>query len=370
MPTLPFRADHVGSLLRPAELLAAREANLAGTLPDAELHALEDRCIRDAVALQESVGLHAVTDGEFRRGSFHFDFLGRLAGVEANAQRQMSGSAGRPTPGKAFTPPQLKITGKLRHQAPIEVENFRFLKGLTRATPKQAIPSLTMLLRGGRAGVSTEAYPDMEAFFADGAAAYRAEIAALAAAGCTYLQLDDTNFAYLCDASMREGLRRRGDDPEEVLRDYARIVTMALADRPAGMTVCMHVCRGNSAGAWAASGGYEPVAEMMFNAMPIDGYFLEFDSERAGGFEPLRFVPKGKRVVLGLVSSKLAALETKDALRRRIDEAARYMALEDMALSPQCGFASHFRGNAMDPDAQKRKLALVVELADEVWGSA
>ncbi|HVV95363.1 MAG TPA: 5-methyltetrahydropteroyltriglutamate--homocysteine S-methyltransferase [Hyphomicrobiales bacterium] len=369
MTTPPFRADHVGSLLRPPEVLAALDANRNGQMPDAALRAIEDEAIRGAVALQESVGLQAVTDGEFRRASFHFDFLGQLEGVEASIRGQMS--AVQPAaPGAPFTPPQLRITGKVRHARPIEAENFRFVKEATRKTAKQAIPSPTMLLRGGRAGVSTEAYPDMEAFFADGAAAFRAEIKALADAGCTYLQLDDTNFAYLCDAKMREGLRQRGDDPDEVLRGYTRIVRMALAERPAGMTVCMHVCRGNSASQWAASGGYEPVAEAMFNDMPIDGYFLEFDSARAGGFEPLRFVPKGKRVVLGLVSSKTPALEPKDELRRRIDEAGRYMPSEAMALSPQCGFASNYRGNAMDVDAEKRKLALVVEMADEVWGAA
>jgi 5-methyltetrahydropteroyltriglutamate--homocysteine methyltransferase len=368
MSTPPFRADHVGSLLRPPEVLAAREAVREGRMSAAELRAVEDRTIRDAIALQEGAGLHGVTDGEFRRASFHFDFLGQLGGVEATIGGQ---AVQRSTaPDAPFTPPQLKITGKVRHVRPIEVDSFRFVKEATRETPKQAIPSPTMLLRGGRAGVSTEAYPDMEGLFEDGAAAFAAEIKALAAAGCTYLQLDDTNFAYLCDAKMREGLRQRGDEPEAVLANYTRIVRMALADRPAGMTVCMHVCRGNSTSQWAASGGYEPVAEAMFNDMPIDGYFLEFDSERAGGFEPLRFVPEGKRVVLGLISSKVATLETKDMLRRRIDEASRYMPVEAMAISPQCGFASNFRGNAMDVDAEKRKLALVVEMADEVWGRA
>jgi 5-methyltetrahydropteroyltriglutamate--homocysteine methyltransferase len=311
-----------------------------------------------------------VTDGEFRRASFHFDFLGQLDGVEANLRPQMEARP-QSSATKTFTPPTLKVTGKVGHSRDIEVENFRFLKAQTRSgIAKQAIPSPTMLLRSGRGGVSETAYPNMESYYDDAAAAYRAEIKALADAGCTYLQLDDTNFAYLCDASMRESVRQRGDDPDEVLHRYAMIINKVLEDRPAGLTVCMHVCRGNSGSQWAASGGYEPVADVMFNEVGVDGYFLEFDSERAGSFDPLRFMPKGKRVVLGLVSSKLERMEPKDELRRRIDEAAGFAPIDSMCLSPQCGFASNSRGNDVAEDIEKRKLALVVEMAEEVWGTA
>jgi 5-methyltetrahydropteroyltriglutamate--homocysteine methyltransferase len=369
----PFRADHVGSLLRPAELREAREAALTGKRPMTGLVPLEDRAIRVAVQLQEEVGLHSITDGEFRRTSFHFDFLGKLAGVEARLPGLDEASAAEPeAEAKVFRPPQLKITGRVRHQQPIELDTFKFLKGATRRTPKVTIPSPTMCLRGGRAAVSLEAYPDLAAFYEDVAAAYRAEIRGLIDAGCTYLQLDDTNFAYLCDPAMREDLRRTGEDPAVVLDRYIGLINAVLKDRPAGVSVAVHICRGNLHGRWAAEGGYEPIAERLFGELAVDGFFLEYDSVRAGGFEPLRFVPRGvaNKIVLGLVSSKSAVIEDPSLIRRRIEEASRFVPLDRLCLSPQCGFASSFRGNLVAEDVQRRKLERVVQVARDVWGSA
>jgi 5-methyltetrahydropteroyltriglutamate--homocysteine methyltransferase len=263
----------------------------------------------------------------------------------------------------------MKVTGPVRHVKPIQVADFEFLKSVTKRTPKVTIPSPTMLhFRGGREAISREAYPDLEAFYSDVAAAYRAEIGALAAAGCRYLQLDDTNLAYLCDAKMREGARQRGDDPDELPRRYARLINAAIAERPAGMAVCVHLCRGNFKSAWVAEGGYEPVAQVLFNDLDVDGYFLEYDDARSGDFAPLRHVPKGKTVVLGLVTTKLDQLETSDYLKRKIDEAAKVVPLDQLCLSPQCGFSSTVHGNAIARDAQAAKLSLVVETAREVWG--
>ena len=316
-------------------------------LGDDALRSLEDKYIREAVAWQEAIGLDSITDGEFRRTSFHFDFLEQLDGVVGHMPPQY-GSAAAAANGekKPFSPPTLSVTGKVRYVRPILLDAFRFLKSVTTRTPKLTMPSPTMLLRAGRDQVDRTAYPDMEAFYADIAAAYRAEIKALADAGCTYIQLDDTNFAYLCDSAMREaheGARTRIRPRGSAL--YVRLINAALADRPAGMTFAIHICRGNLQGKWAAEGGYEPIAEAAFNGIAVDGFFLEYDSARAGGFEPLRFMPKDKRAVLGLVSSKLPEMESADALRRRIDEAAKVMPIENMCLSPQCGFASSYRGN-------------------------
>jgi 5-methyltetrahydropteroyltriglutamate--homocysteine methyltransferase len=263
----------------------------------------------------------------------------------------------------------LHVTGKVKHSHPIMVRDFEFLKSVTKRVPKLTIPSPTMLhFRGGRGAISREAYPDIEAFFEDVAQAYREEISQLGAAGCTYLQLDDTNLAYLCDPKMREGARARGDDPDELPRRYAKLINAAIAGRPAGMTVCTHLCRGNFKSAWVAEGGYEPVAEVLFNELKVDGYFLEYDDARSGGFSPLRFVPKDKTVVLGLVSTKVGELETKDAIKRRIDEAAKLVPLEQLCLSPQCGFSSTVHGNEIARESQARKLGLVREVAAEVWG--
>jgi 5-methyltetrahydropteroyltriglutamate--homocysteine methyltransferase len=364
----PFRADHVGSFLRPTELLAARERHRKGEISKPELRAIEDRAIRDVVRMQEDAGLQGVTDGEFRRTYFHIDFLEQLEGVETRGglTAHFHGAKGDVD----FAPPVLHVTGKVRHFEPIQVEDFKFLKSVTKRTPKVTIPSPTMLhFRGGREAISREAYPDLEDFFADVAAAYQAEIKALNAAGCTYLQLDDTNLAYLCDPKMREGARARGDDPNELPRRYARLINAAIAERPAGMTICTHLCRGNFKSAWVAEGGYEPVAEALFNDLKVDGYFLEYDDARSGDFSPLRFVPKGKVVVLGLVTTKVGDLESKDMLKRRIAEAARIVPLEQLCLSPQCGFSSTVHGNEIARDSQAAKLKLIVETAREVWGA-
>ena len=348
----PFRADHVGSLLRPPGLSEARKKKDI---------AFQRQAIQEVVKKQESIGLQAVTDGEYSRDWWHLDFLAQLEGVVA-----------RENPGPKFggteeQPPIPHVTAKLRYSKPIMIEDFSFLRETTNRTPKFTIPSPSMLhLRAGRAGVSREVYPDLAEFWSDAAAAYRAAIAEFAKAGCTYLQLDDVAFAYLCDPKIRENCRRNGDDPEKLPRTYADTITRAVQSRPAGMTIAMHTCRGNFKSAWVAEGGYEPVAEAMFSS-GVDAFFMEFDTERAGGFEPLRFVPKGKKVVLGLVSSKTAALESKDELRRRIDQAARHMRLEDLCLSPQCGFSSTHHGNKLTMDEQWRKLERVVEVAEEVW---
>jgi 5-methyltetrahydropteroyltriglutamate--homocysteine methyltransferase len=363
----PFRADHVGSFLRPSALLQAREQFKAGQIPRAALRAAEDDAIRDIVQLQEDIGLQGVTDGEFRRTYFHVDFLERLAGVEVKGgiAVRFRGRAGTVD----FAPPVMHVTGKVRHVEPIQRQDFEFLKSATRRTPKVTIPSPTMLhFRGGRGAISQEAYPELEAFYDDVAAAYRAELRTLAEAGCRYVQLDDTNLAYLCDEKMREGARQRGDDPNALPRRYAKLINAAIAERPAGMTACVHLCRGNFQSAWAAEGGYEPVAEVLFNELNVDGYFLEYDDARSGDFSPLRYVPKHKTVVLGLVTTKVGELESKDGLKRRIDEAARHMPLEQLCLSPQCGFSSTVHGNDIARESQAAKLRLVVETAREVWG--
>ena len=363
----PFRADHVGSLLRHKDLLAARDQRKRGAITAAQLREVEDAAIRKAVALQEQVGLQGITDGEYRRTFFHIDFLEQLAGVAVKGGMPVKFHSR--TEEVEFAPPRLEVDGKVRHVKDIQGADFDFLKASTKRTPKVCIPSPTMLhFRGGRKAVDDKAYPKMEDFFADLAKAYQAEVADLAAHGCTYLQLDDTNLAYLCDPAMRERTRQIGENPDALPRLYARIINDAIGQRPAGMTVCVHLCRGNFQSAWVAEGGYEPVAEVLFNEMNIDGYFLEYDDERSGDFKPLRFVPKGKKVVLGLVSSKVAALEPKDAIKRRIDEAARYVDLKDLCLSPQCGFSSTVEGNKVSEDDEIRKLGLVVEVAHEVWG--
>jgi 5-methyltetrahydropteroyltriglutamate--homocysteine methyltransferase len=366
--TPPFRADHVGSFLRPPELLAARDRFAKGAITRTALREAEDAAIRDIVRFQEDLGLQGVTDGEFRRTYFHVDFLEQLQGVETKGGIAVSFHTAQGN--VEFAPPVMKVTGPVRHDKPIQVADFQFLKSVTKRTPKVTIPSPTMLhFRGGREAISKEAYPDLEAFYDDVAAAYRDEIRALAQAGCTYIQLDDTNLAYLCDAKMREGARQRGDDPDELPRRYARLINAAIAERPAGVTVCVHLCRGNFKSAWVAEGGYEPVAEVLFNELGVDGYFLEYDDARSGDFAPLRHVPKGKIVVLGLVTTKLDKLETKDYLKRKIDEAAKLVPLEQLALSPQCGFSSTVHGNVIAVDAQAAKLRLVVETAREVWGT-
>jgi len=364
----PFRADHVGSFLRPEALLDARERRRKGELSREQLREVEDASIRDIVRFQEDLGLEGITDGEFRRTYFHIDFLEQLAGIETKGGIAVSfhSAAGNID----FAPPVMRVTAPVRHVKPIQVDDFKFLRSVTKRTPKVTIPSPTMLhFRGGREAISREAYPDLEQFFSDVAAAYRAEIRALAEAGCTYLQLDDTNLAYLCDTKMREGARQRGDDPDELPRRYARLINAAISERPPAMTVCVHLCRGNFKSAWVAEGGYEPVAEVLFNELQVDGYFLEYDDARSGDFAPLRFVPAGKTVVLGLVTTKLGELESKDALKRKIDQAARVLSLDQLCLSPQCGFSSTVHGNEIAREAQAAKLRLVIETAEEVWGA-
>jgi 5-methyltetrahydropteroyltriglutamate--homocysteine methyltransferase len=363
----PFRADHVGSFLRPKELLDARARFQAGTLARAELRRIEDDAIREIVALQERVGLQGITDGEFRRTYFHIDFLEQLAGVrtEGGIALKFKRSDGE----LDFAPPVLKVVDRVRHVRPIQRDDFAFLRSVTTRTPKVTIPSPTMLhFRGGREAISEDAYPDLDAFFEDVAAAYRAELAELGRAGCTYVQLDDTNLAYLCDPKMRDAARSRGHDPAALPLHYARLINAAIAGRPSGMTVCVHLCRGNFRSAWAAEGGYEPVAETLFNELAVDGIFLEYDDARSGDFSPLRFVPRDKTIVLGLVTTKLGRLESKDELKRRIDEAARHVALDQLCLSPQCGFSSTVHGNEIARDFQAAKLERVVDTAREVWG--
>jgi 5-methyltetrahydropteroyltriglutamate--homocysteine methyltransferase len=373
----PFRADQVGSLLRVPELRAAHEKALQGQVGAAALRELQDRCIRDVIRFQESVGLYSITDGEYRRSSFHADFIEKLDGARAAGRLAIKDTVSgldeeRTVAGKLFAPRAFAIVGRLRHWQPIEVENFKFVKANTTRTAKQTIPSPTMLLRGGRAAVSYEAYPDLEEFYADIAGVYREELRQLGEAGCRYVQLDDTNFAFLCDPKLADTFRRDGYDPDEMPGRFANLINSVTAKLPAGMVAGIHLCRGNSVGQWAAQGGYEPVAEVLFNQVDVDAYFLEYDDERSGGFEPLRFFPRRsrKRIVLGLVSTKRPALESKDALKRRIEAAAKFVPLENLCLSPQCGFASTFRGNPISEEVQRRKLERVVEVATEVWGSA
>jgi 5-methyltetrahydropteroyltriglutamate--homocysteine methyltransferase len=361
----PFRADHVGSFLRPKYLLEARERFRLKEISAAELRAVEDRAITEIVRFQEDVGLQSITDGEFRRTYFHIDFLEQLGGVKTDIPVLVK----KPDGSEELAPPVMRVIDKVRHVKDIQRADFEYLKSQTRRTPKVTIPSPTMLhFRGGRAGISREHYPDLEPFYQDVANAYGDELRSLAAAGATYVQMDDTNLAYLCDDKMREAARQRGDDPDELPHRYAAFINRVVAQKPAGMTLAVHLCRGNFKSTWAAQGGYEPVAQALLSEMDVDAYFLEYDDARSGDFRPLRFLPKGKTVVLGLVTTKLGELESKDELKRRIDEAAKYVPLEQLCLSPQCGFSSTVHGNDIAVEAQRAKLRLVVETAQEVWG--
>ncbi|HMD64942.1 MAG TPA: 5-methyltetrahydropteroyltriglutamate--homocysteine S-methyltransferase [Stellaceae bacterium] len=365
----PFRADHVGSLLRPPELLRARAEHQAGRISAEELHRVEDEAIRDVVRMQEEIGLQGVTDGEFRRGSWHMDFIYQIGGVTQAEQRltiQFRNESGT----VEFAPTAHRVSGKLRLEKTIFGEDFAFLKSVAKATPKLTIPSPSMVhYRGGRAAIDASVYPDMEAFWHDIAAVYSEEIERLHRLGCTYLQLDDTSLAYLNDPAQRAYVTSIGGDGDKQHLTNIKVINAALAGRPAGMTVCTHMCRGNFRSSWMAEGGYDHVAEALFGELAVDGFFLEYDDARSGGFAPLRFVPRGqKRVVLGLVTSKRAALESKDDLKRRIDEAAKYVPLEQLCLSPQCGFSSTVDGNALTQAEQIAKLRLVVETARDVWG--
>ncbi len=363
----PFRADHVGSLLRPPALLAMRGRFQKGEITAEELRAAEDEAIRDAVKKQEAVGLQSITDGEFRREFFHLDFLEQVGGVTVSGAIAANPDA---KPAKeGFTPPRLAVTGKLRHVKNIQVDDFNYLKSVVSATPKVSIPSPTMVhFRGGRAAIDIESYPDMDEFFEDLAQVYRDEIQALYDAGCRYIQMDDTNLAYLCDPKMRQGAIDRGDDPDDLPRTYAALINSVIDGRPADLTIGVHLCRGNFRSTWFAEGGYEPVAEVLFNELNVDAYFLEYDDERSGDFAPLRFVPENKTVVLGVVTSKSGDLESKEFIINRINEAAKYMPLDNMCLSPQCGFSSTVHGNELTEAAQWAKLEMIVNIAREVWG--
>ena len=370
MDHLPARYDHVGSFLRPAYLLEARERKAKGDISPEQLRVVEDRAITEIVKFQEDVGLKSITDGEFRRTYFHTDFLEQLGGVEVGIPVTIK----RPDGSEELAPPVMKVVDKVTHAKQIQLADFNYLKSQIAAgsTPKVTIPSPTMLhFRGGRAGISRTAYPELDpAFYDDVAKAYGDELRSLSAAGCTYVQMDDTNLAYLCDEKMREAARQRGDDPNELPHRYAMFINKVVAQKPEGMLLAMHLCRGNFKSTHAAAGNYEPVAEALLSEMNIDAYFLEYDDDRSGDFRPLRFLKKGKTVVLGLVTTKFGAMEKKDDLKRRIDEAAKYAPLGQLALSPQCGFSSTVHGNNIAVEDQRNKLRLVVETALEVWGNA
>jgi 5-methyltetrahydropteroyltriglutamate--homocysteine methyltransferase len=366
----PFRADHVGSLLRPPELMQARADHAAGRIDDAELRAIEDQAITDVVKLQEDAGLKSATDGEFRRASWHMDFIYQLGGIHKapgdlkvhfrNAEGEID-----------FTPAALKIDGKIRLEDTIFGDHFKLLAEKTStATPKLTIPSPSMVhYRGGRASIDESVYSDMDEFWADLTGAYREEVKRLGELGCTYLQFDDTSLAYLNDPAQRAEMAAKGDDAEHLHEAYIRHINESLAGRPEGMSITTHMCRGNFRSSWVAEGGYDFVAEALFNELEVDGFFMEWDDERSGGFEPLRFLPKGKVVVLGLVTTKRGELESKDELKRRIEEASQYADLDQLCLSPQCGFSSTVEGNALSIEQEVAKLRLVVETAEEVWGS-
>ena len=370
-PAPPFRADHVGSLLRPPELLQARTQAAAGEITPARLAEVEDRAIRRIVARQEETGLQSATDGEFRRAAWHMDFLYQLGGVSKVADQNLVVRFRNAQGTTEFSPASLRVDAPVRLERPIFADAFRFLQGAVRtATPKLTIPSPSMLhYRGGRAAIDPGVYPEMDAFWADVSGAYRDQIRALSDLGCRYLQLDDTSLAYLNDPEQRAMLEQRGEDGAHQHLRYIRQLNAALAGRPAGLTITTHLCRGNFRSSWTAEGGYEYVAEALFSELNVDGFFLEYDDARSGGFEPLRFVPRGKFVVLGLVTSKRGELERKDDLQRRIDEASRFVPLDQLCLSPQCGFSSTVDGNTLTEEQEFAKLRLIVETAREVWGA-
>jgi 5-methyltetrahydropteroyltriglutamate--homocysteine methyltransferase len=369
--TPPFRADHVGSFLRPAYLLEARERKARGEITPEALRDVEDRAIAEVVALQRDCGLKSITDGEFRRTYFHLDFLEQLGGVKTDVPVTIR----RPDGSEELAPPAIRVVDSVRHVKPIQLADFEYLSTQVTAqapgcTPKVTLPSPTMLhFRGGRGGISKQAYPELDpVFYDDVARAYGEELRSLFDAGCRYVQMDDTNMAYLCDEKMREAARSRGDDPNELPHRYAAFINKVVALKPEGMMLAMHLCRGNFKSTWAAQGNYEPVAEALLSEMKLDAYFMEYDDDRSGDFRPLRFLGKDRVVVLGLVTTKFGALEHKDDLKRRIDEAAKYAPIEQLCLSPQCGFSSTVHGNAIALEDQRAKLRLVVETAQEVWG--
>jgi 5-methyltetrahydropteroyltriglutamate--homocysteine methyltransferase len=361
----PFRADQVGSLLRPEALKQARSQHQSGAITDDQLRQIEDAEIRKIIARQEEVGLQAVTDGEFRRAWWHFDFLKKLDGVEG-----FQAASGIQFHGIQTRAEGLRMSSRVGFSGHPMIEHFKFLKANTKAVAKMTIPSPTVLhFRGGRKEISSKVYPELDAFFDDLGRAYRKAVRAFYDAGCRYLQFDDTVWAYLCSKEQLQQARERGEEVEKLPRIYADTINYAIAERPSDMVITTHVCRGNFRSQWISEGGYEPVAERLLGEINYDGYFLEYDTDRAGGFEPLRFLPKGKKIVaLGLVTSKSGTLESRDAIKRRIDEATKYTPLDQLALSPQCGFASTEEGNILTEDQQWAKLAMIVDLAREVWG--
>jgi 5-methyltetrahydropteroyltriglutamate--homocysteine methyltransferase len=357
-----FRADHVGSLLRPAVLAEAREKARRNEISKDELRAVQDKCIAEAIRQQENIGLRAITDGEMRRDYWHVDFLCGFDGIdEWEAERSPTFSSG-------WRPLLAKANKKVSWKGGIFTDHFSFVHKTTSQTAKQTIPGPAMIhLRPGREAIDSSVYPDMDVFWSDLVTAYRAEVAKLYELGCRYLQIDDVSFSYFCDKDLTEMVRARGDEPQQLLRLYARLINEVIAGRPSDLRVTTHICRGNAQSAWIAQGGYEPVAEVAFGTLNVDGFFLEYDSDRAGGFEPLRYMPKGKDVVLGLISSKVPELESKSDIKRRLDEAARYIPHDHLGISPQCGFASTYHGNKVTEDDQWRKLELAVNVAREVW---
>jgi 5-methyltetrahydropteroyltriglutamate--homocysteine methyltransferase len=360
----PFRADHVGSLLRTAALKEARTKHAKGEISAAELKAVEDQEITRIIRKQEEVGLKLVTDGEFRRSWWQFDFMKELDGLEL-----YNTGKGIQFHGVTTRAEDIRVSGRIGYSGHPMIDHFRFVAQTTRVTPKMTIPSPTVVhFRVGQKPVSDGHYPSMDDFFADLGAAYNKTVLAFAAAGCRYLQLDDTSFAHLCDKDRRQMLKDRGEDPDQLMHTYAKLINAAIAGVPPDMVIGMHLCRGNFRSTFISSGGYEPVADVLFNKTNVNAYFLEYDTDRAGGFEPLRFLPKGKHAVLGLITSKFGTLESKDDIRRRIDEAAKHVALDQLCLSPQCGFASTEEGNTLAEDEQWAKLARIVEIADAVWG--
>jgi 5-methyltetrahydropteroyltriglutamate--homocysteine methyltransferase len=366
--TPPFRADHVGSFLRPKELLEARESHKQGRISAAELRKVEDEAVRKVAKMQEDVGLQGITDGEFRRGSWHMDFLYQIGGVtkiQDNVKVQFHNAKGD----IEFTPAALRVVGKLKLEKCIFGEDFDYLKSVTKKTPKLTIPSPSMInYRGGSSVIDSSVYPDIAEFWNDLIKVYAQEVVELGKRGCKYLQLDDTSLAYLNDPAQREYVAKFGGDAQNQHLTYIKLINGAVANKPADMSVAVHLCRGNFRSSWVASGGYDYVAEAMFNELNVNGFFLEYDDERSGGFEPLRFVPKGKYVILGLITSKRGELENKDAIKRRIEEASKFVPLDQICLSPQCGFSSTQEGNALSVEQQIAKLKLVVDIAKEVWG--
>src|SRR5499433_3159829 len=367
--TPPFRADHVGSLLRPASVLAARDDLAAGRITAEQLRATEDEAIAGVVAMQQNAGLQSATDGEFRRASWHMDFIYQIGGV-SKAPGNLAVRFHNPGGDIEFTPAALHVGSKIHMAKTIFEEDFTYLKSLAgTSTAKLTIPSPNMVhYRGGPAAIDPAVYPDIEEFWSDLAAAYADEVARVAALGCTYLQFDDTSLAYLNDPAQRAEIAARGEDADHLHLRYIRQVNDALAAKPAGMAVTTHMCRGNFRSSWAASGGYDFVAEALFGELAVDGFFLEYDDPRSGGFEPLRFVPPGKMVVLGLISTKRAALEKRDDLKRRVGEAARYVSPDQLCISPQCGFSSTVEGNVLSYEQEVAKLELIVKVAHDVWG--